>query len=802
MPAQCSRFLIFFIIFSFGLSAFTQTSPRPLIKSELIALVAGEALSENIGHEVEVNGLEFHVTDALKAQLITAGATPDLLNAIDKAKTFSPRRGTDGPTEIDLQNHLAAAGKMLRDKKYEDATRELTAALHGGAHTEAGFVMGDVLRRQEQFDLAANVYQSILREDPDFPEIHAKLSYIFYRTGDVESALQEAHLVLTQNPADAEAHKNLGLALMSLGNFDGAIAEYREALHIKPDYAAAHADLALAFDGKHDTKSAIDEYKKANSLDPNDADGHYNLAILLKSVGNIEGAIREYREAKRIDPERINVRHNLSLLLIDVDIFAAVREFRELVAMAPDFELGHIGLGMSVAKLGQWKEAETQYRKAMALDPSDPIPHSNLGDVFEQQHKDDAAMAEFVRAGQLDDSSVYAHAGMGRVYLRRKDYQHAVAELRRADALDTSFPYNHSDLGVALAGMGDLGGAITQMRLALSLYPQNSIIISKLAPILEKNGNFDAALEQYRLAAEIDKTDAVQKEYAAAMDRLKGKVKPSLITPPVTATASIPVIPATSVTGPVDEKTWRTTLDASIKALKERRLDEAEASARTALAMAEKSFTDERLVESTRQMAWVLTREKKYPEAREAWQYDLKTTQKIEGPESQEAIHAMEGIAGCASIQKDYATAASFYARAIELDEKLFGLTDVRIKMDLNYLANSYQAMKDFAKAEPIRLRLLEANTATGGDGLTKLGDMLELGKLYLEWGKLDKAEQYCRKSLADREKAFGEDSPLLTDSLQILSDILTKQGKNEEAAQVKKRHDDIVAADSMRSSN
>jgi hypothetical protein len=90
---------------------------------------------------------------------------------------------------------------------------------------------------------------------------------------------------------------------------------------------------------------------------------------------------------------------------------------------------------------------------------------------------------------------------------------------------------------------------------------------------------------------------------------------------------------------------------------------------------------------------------------------------------------------------------------------------------------------------------LLQANNANGGDGLTMLGDTLELAKLYLEWGKLDKAEIYCRKSLTEREKTYGEDSPLIADSLQMLSDVLTKLGNNAEAAELKKRHDRIVSS-------
>src|SRR6267154_846564 len=67
-----------------------------------------------------------------------------------------------GETEVALQNHLSSAGRMLRAKQYQEATRELTSALQDDAHVEAGFVMGELLRTQEQFDLAASVYQSIL----------------------------------------------------------------------------------------------------------------------------------------------------------------------------------------------------------------------------------------------------------------------------------------------------------------------------------------------------------------------------------------------------------------------------------------------------------------------------------------------------------------------------------------------------------------------------------------------------------------------------------------------------------------
>jgi len=58
----------------------------------------------------------------------------------------------------------------LRNKKYEDAERELTDSLQSVEGLEAGFVMGEVvLRAAGNYRMAASVYGEILRRDPDFP---------------------------------------------------------------------------------------------------------------------------------------------------------------------------------------------------------------------------------------------------------------------------------------------------------------------------------------------------------------------------------------------------------------------------------------------------------------------------------------------------------------------------------------------------------------------------------------------------------------------------------------------------------
>jgi len=793
MPSFIRFFCL--VLMSSAISCFlqAQTAQKPLTDSELMALVAGNALSENIVYQVTTRGLAFHPDAIYKTQLKSAGGDALVLSSVDKAKVVARARAEEGPSELEVITHLSNAGRLLRMKQYDASTSELTAALKNGADAEAGFVMGEVLRREEQFDMAMSVYQKVLRQNPNFPETHTKLAYILYRAERVEDAMREAQLVLAQNPNNAEAHKNLALTLLALREYDASIAEFRESLRIKPDYAGSHFDLGLAYDEKHDVAAAIQEYRKAVALDPSEAEWHYNLAIQLKNTGDTEGAIHEYREAKRVAPDRVDVRHNLALCLVDVDPDASVKEFHDLIAMAPDFELAHVGLGMAYSREGKPAAAEREERIAITMDPTDSIAHSNLGSDLEVQNKYDEAMQEFVRAAELDNDSPYAHAGIGLIYLHQKKYADAVRELRRAELLNTSFADVHRELAEALEGLGSLDAAIAEMKQAETLDPENATVMSKLARMFEKSGDYKAALEQYRLAAETGRTDDARKEYAAAQQRLHGKAGiPESV--PGSGVDAKKTVNANSESS-TSEFQWNDALDASQKALAEKRYEDAEKTANAALAKAEKlSPRDQRLLRSIYQLAWVYSSEQKYHDAKAVWQQYLKASREISGPESREVINALDALGSCAYEEKDFTSAAVFFAQAIELTEKLFGPENLRVSRDLYFLGNTYQAQGAYEKAESIFLKLMQTNTANGSDGLFVQGDLLQLGRLYLAWGKLDKAESYCRKSLAVRENAYGSDSPMLSESLQTLSEVLGRLGKTDEAAQLKKRQERIIA--------
>ena len=89
MISSIYRHLIILLAFC-GCAALTgaQEKGKPLTNSELLALVAGNALNENVVHEIESRGLAFRPGDGFRSQLKDAGADARVLAALGKSGDF------------------------------------------------------------------------------------------------------------------------------------------------------------------------------------------------------------------------------------------------------------------------------------------------------------------------------------------------------------------------------------------------------------------------------------------------------------------------------------------------------------------------------------------------------------------------------------------------------------------------------------------------------------------------------------------------------------------------------------------
>jgi tetratricopeptide (TPR) repeat protein len=800
-------------------SAIAQTKSHPVTGAELIALVAAESLDQNIVHAVESRGIAFRPPEQYRALLTTAGADAPVMDALKSAKISADATFPEQTDSPEVLAHLATAGKLIRAKQLQDAGKEIVAALDSRISPEAGFVMGHIQDRMKEWANGATIYSKVIQMAPDFPGAHARLAFDVFKMEDTETAMQEAHAALLQYKDDAEAHKNMGLAMKQAGKPDGAISEFREALRLKPDYGNVHFNLAMIYLERQQSEEEIVELRKAIALMPDEFDFHSYLGVALTDSGDIEGGIRECREAKRLDPTRMDARNNLARALAVRDHEAAKKEYQEIVAMDPNFQMAHLSLGIIALHDGDYQNAEAEYRKAAELDPSDATAFAGVGDALEHQGKFQEAIPQYRQAEKLGCNCAAVYIGLGRIYLETKDYSSAKRELRTGVNAAPADWEVHSLLAEALADTGDLDGAIAEARESIRVQPQNPLTLVKLARFQEKKGDLKDAVKQCTLARQwnmpdediahcgeiqkrlgVEVTFVVRSLGAPATAATVASAKPAAAKAPVAETQPAAPISHPNVTlkpGETVESAWQSAFDAGKRKLAAHQYAEAEKLLETAAALAEylKPF-NERTMGTFDLLGSTYYLDGRAADARATFQRELDLTTKELGAQSEQNQRPLSELASVAVAQKNFSAAETLYLRLVDNAEKNYDPSDTRICIFLFQLAEFYQSQKAYEKAEPYMLRAYAIGKQADGD----VGPVIELyaaklQTLYIAWGKFDKAEPYCRKVLSLREQNYGRNSRAVADSIQTLADVLDKIGKKDEAASLRKRSDAILGA-------
>ena len=795
------------LISALALQPRSSASPRPLSKAELLALVAGNIIPENVAFDIRSRGISFVAGAAYKGLLKSAGADSRVLAALDHAKSVGATADTSDNAR--LLQHLGQAGALLKSGQLDEAANELTDAMSAtSAKSEIGFVMGMVLISQQRYPEAGQVYAQILQDDPQFPEVHARLSFTYLETGDSDEAIHQARAALDENPNSAPAHMNQGLALRSLQHFDAAKAELQKAIQCKPDYELAYVNLASLLDDMKDFDAAISYFKKALVLNPDDVRGRYDLGVTYGDKGDLVSAIREYREVIRRDPHMLEARQNLGAALIHTDPGAAITEFRELQAIAPDWPLCHQCLASALLRTGRLPEAEKEYGIAIQQDPASPAPLNGLGLVYETEKKLDDALAQYRKAEKLDDSDAAAHTNVGRILGQQKSYSAAIIELKRAKELDPTAWQNYNLLGESLDGSGDLKAALPEYQQAVTLAPKELYPRLDLASALERSDDWPAALRNYHQAA-VDEPPPVangaphwnydaQHRYDSAQQRfqqhladLRAKGKSA------DADALAARVKEAGSAADLGDK-FHYALQASKQAVQDKRFDEAESAAKEAIAAAEKIRPmDGRLLEAVNQLGNVYAWRLQYKDAQASYERQLALGEQLYGSQSGNLAPIFNSLALVALMQKDLDTAEKNFSRSFELDKKTYGDNSAEAANDMGGLSRVYFLRQDFPKAEAAMLRRIKIFETLYGETDYRVAlPVNSLCAFYDSRGESEKSATCHARMVALEEKQFGAESPYLVRDLTAEAQALRKLGRNDEAAKAEQRMQSLQSAE------
>jgi tetratricopeptide (TPR) repeat protein len=204
---------------------------------------------------------------------------------------------------------------------------------------------------------------------------------------------------------------------------------------------------------------------RAYFLDASDRVGaaHEELGMLVRA-GHITAVVETERGrvaldfGRRLSPFRIfrvmddvesiaHFHNNRAYELIrkardskqSVDWKAVAKRFELATQVLPDFARAWNNLGVAMARLGRFEQAQTAYRRAIQADSEFPSPHTNLGILYLEAQNLPASLAAFAKATDLDPDSARAHHHLGVALFRAGRHAAARVALQRAIELDETY---------------------------------------------------------------------------------------------------------------------------------------------------------------------------------------------------------------------------------------------------------------------------------------------------------------------------------------------------------------------------
>lgn len=214
----------------------------------------------------------------------------------------------------------------------------------------------------------------------------------------------------------------------------------------------------------------------------------------LEDSGDFEAALRCYREAVALAPDNPQAHMNVGNALQRLErLDEAIAAQREASRLAPDHAPARFNLGATLVASGELAAAESELREALRLDPDLAEASVALADVLESSGRFADAEIELRRALSIRPGFAGAALNLGLLYLHHDQLDQAETALLQAKAMDPALASIDSALGALQLRMGRVAEARRTLLQALDKDPGSLAAQSSLLFTLNLSAEVDSA---------------------------------------------------------------------------------------------------------------------------------------------------------------------------------------------------------------------------------------------------------------------------------------------------------------------
>ena len=290
---------------------------------------------------------------------------------------------------------------------------------------------------QGQLDQAEQIYEAILKEDPDQfyalnflgcikrikrdhnkgitllvkavslqpnnPDVHYNLGNTFrdLRRWDDAIACYEKSLGL--NPQSVEALNNLGICCLEVAHYERSEFIMKQVVSLQPGFAGAWLNLANALRSQQKYSEAISSALKAISLKPDNTESFLVLASLYQQQGETDEAITCLMRAIDLQPDYAQSYFALGTIYQELQyIDEAISVYTKATELRPDYAEALSCLGSIYKQEGNIEKAILCYQDIINLIPDSAEAYKELASIFHEENNLNKALNLYSSALQKD----------------------------------------------------------------------------------------------------------------------------------------------------------------------------------------------------------------------------------------------------------------------------------------------------------------------------------------------------------------------------------------------------------------
>lgn len=178
-------------------------------------------------------------------------------------------------------------------------------------------ILGDTYFGLAQYEMAKEVYTTLLSSRNNDPHLYMMLARIEKKTGDADMAITEYLALLENQPDNIQALMELGALYEQIGKTDEAKNRYSVILDINKKFAPAANNLAWVMmkEDEPDFDKALQLALVAKEALPDEGAISDTLGYIFLKRGSYDLAVHQFEHAASVSPDDPAIRYHLAMAL-------------------------------------------------------------------------------------------------------------------------------------------------------------------------------------------------------------------------------------------------------------------------------------------------------------------------------------------------------------------------------------------------------------------------------------------------------------------------------------------------------